>query len=101
MFTFILWHVCKTNFLSAHENKIKQNTSAVSALLSQVLVEGPCTNVTRKQLNLKAIQLTQFKLKIPHSCRQKVVRSAWEKAEITKKWEETTWAKKIAARKLV
>ncbi|WAR11420.1 RL14-like protein [Mya arenaria] len=52
---------------------------------NRVLVEGPCTNVARKEFNMKAIQMTQFLLKIPHSCRQKVVRKAWEKEEITKK----------------
>ncbi|XP_052816452.1 60S ribosomal protein L14-like [Mya arenaria] len=67
---------------------------------NRVLVEGPCTNVARKEFNMKAIQMTQFLLKIPHSCRQKVVRKAWEKEEITKKWGETTWARKIASREL-
>merc|ERR1712179_313433 len=67
---------------------------------NRVLIEGPCTNVGRKQINLKAIQLTKFRLNIPHSCRQKIVRENWEKDGITQKWNETTWAKKIAAREL-
>ncbi|KAH3769835.1 hypothetical protein DPMN_171112, partial [Dreissena polymorpha] len=65
---------------------------------NRVLIEGPCTNVTRKQVNLKALQLTQFVLKVPRSGRQKVVRKMWEKENISKKWSETIWAKKIANR---
>ncbi|KAL4235279.1 60S ribosomal protein L14 [Mactra antiquata] len=65
---------------------------------NRVLVEGPCTNVARKQINLKAIQLTQFRLQIPASCRQKIVRKNWEAEKITEKWNNSTWAKKIAAR---
>ena len=29
------------------------------------------------------------------------MRKAWEKEDITKKWAESTWAKKLAAKKLV
>ncbi|KAK3608028.1 hypothetical protein CHS0354_031014 [Potamilus streckersoni] len=65
---------------------------------NRALIDGPCSNVARKQMNFKALHLTQFKLKIPRSVRSKGVRKAWEKDEITKKWEETTWAKKIATR---
>lgn len=64
-------------------------------------MEGPCSNVTRKQINLKALHLTQFRLKIPASCRQKTVKKNWEKENITEKWEDSTWAKKIAAREKV
>merc|ERR1719295_623764 len=35
---------------------------------------------------------------INHSSRTSIVRKAWEKEEISQKWEESTWAKKIAAR---
>lgn len=36
-----------------------------------------------------------------HSARQKFVRRAWEKAEVNQKWEQSSWAKKIEARKKV
>ncbi|KAL3860694.1 hypothetical protein ACJMK2_010785 [Sinanodonta woodiana] len=65
---------------------------------NRALIDGPCSNVARKQMNFKALHLTSFKLKIPRSVRSKGVRKAWEKDEISKKWEETTWAKKIATR---
>ena len=36
-----------------------------------------------------------------HSARQKFVRKAWEKAEVNQKWEQSSWAKKIEAKKKV
>merc|ERR1712048_446946 len=52
----------------------------------------------RKDFNIKALHLTPFTIKIGHSARSGTVRKAWEAAQITQKWQETTWAKKIAAR---
>ena len=66
-----------------------------------MLVDGPCTGVGRVAINLKQLHLTKFVLNIEHSTRTKNVRKAWEKEEITQKWDETTWAKKLAAREKV
>merc|ERR1712178_331112 len=65
---------------------------------NRALVDGPCSGVLRKDINFRALHLTPFTVKIGQSSRSGTVRKAWEKAEITKKWQETTWAKKIAAR---
>merc|ERR1712244_66089 len=65
---------------------------------NRVLVDGPCSGILRKDMNIKALHLTPFTVKIGHSARTGTVRKAWEAAEVTKKWQETTWAKKIAAR---
>ncbi|KAL8618072.1 60S ribosomal protein L14 [Nucella lapillus] len=65
---------------------------------NRALVDGPCSGVLRCDLNFKALHLTQFTVKVGPSARTGTVRKAWEKAEVSKKWEETTWAKKIAAR---
>ncbi|GCC30808.1 hypothetical protein chiPu_0009262 [Chiloscyllium punctatum] len=46
----------------------------------------------------KCMQLTDFKIQIPHSVRHKYVKAAWEKENVTEKWKETHWAKKIEAR---
>ncbi|KAK3553001.1 hypothetical protein QTP86_031037 [Hemibagrus guttatus] len=46
----------------------------------------------------KCMQLTDYVIKVPHGARQKFVRRAWEKAEISQKWAESSWAKKIEAR---
>jgi large subunit ribosomal protein L14e len=67
----------------------------------QALVDGPSSGVRRQSMNFKQLHLTQFVLKFPHSARSGVVKKAWEKAEIDKKWPETTWAKKIASRETV
>ena len=52
-------------------------------------------------MNFKAMHLTPFTIKIARSARAGTVRKAWEAAEITKKWAETTWAKKLASREKV
>jgi large subunit ribosomal protein L14e len=67
----------------------------------QALVDGPSTGVRRQSMSFKQLHLTQFVLEFPHSARTGVVKKAWEKAEIEKKWPETTWAKKIVARETV
>ncbi|XP_076469952.1 large ribosomal subunit protein eL14-like [Babylonia areolata] len=65
---------------------------------NRALVDGPCSGVLRRDINFKALHLTQFTVKIGPSARTGSVRKAWEKEDIAKKWQETTWAKKIAAR---
>ncbi|KAK7498891.1 hypothetical protein BaRGS_00009983 [Batillaria attramentaria] len=65
---------------------------------NRALIDGPCSGVLRKDINFKALHLTQFTVKIGPSARSGSVRKAWEKEDISKKWAESTWAKKIAAR---
>merc|ERR1712002_996050 len=65
---------------------------------SRALVDGPCSGVNRKDMNFKALHLTPFTISIGPSARSGSVRKAWEKAEVTKKWNESTWAKKLASR---
>lgn len=50
---------------------------------------------------MKLLHLTKFFIRIPHGAREKTVRNQWVKAEIDKKWNETQWAKKRAAKALV
>ncbi|CDQ85521.1 unnamed protein product [Oncorhynchus mykiss] len=65
---------------------------------NRALVDGPCTGVKRQSMPFKCMQLTDYVIKVPHSARQKFVRRAWEKAQVTEKWAESNWAKKIEAR---
>ncbi|KAK7114732.1 large ribosomal subunit protein eL14-like [Littorina saxatilis] len=65
---------------------------------NRALIDGPCSGVLRRDTNFKALHLTPFTIGIGNSARSGTVRKAWEKAEITKKWNETTWAKKIASK---
>ena len=67
---------------------------------NRALVDGPCTSVQRQSVKFKRLRLTKFRLKFPHSTSTKVVRKAWEAEKITEKWNETSTAKKMAARKL-
>ena len=67
----------------------------------QALVDGPCSGVARKAVPFKRMHLTKFVVKVPHSARTAVVKKAWEKANISSLWEETTWAKKLAAKQKV
>ncbi|PVD21472.1 hypothetical protein C0Q70_19645 [Pomacea canaliculata] len=66
---------------------------------NRALVDGPCSGVTRQDINFKALHLTKLKINIGASARTGTVRKAWEKEDISTKWEQTTWAKKLAARK--
>lgn len=54
-----------------------------------------------RELNLKEELVSVVHVSILHSARQKFVRRAWEKAEISQKWAESSWAKKIEAREKV
>jgi len=65
---------------------------------NKALVDGPCSGVGRQSMNFKQLHLTKFVLSFPHSARTRLVKSAWEKADINKQWQESTWAKKICAR---
>ncbi|XP_054722501.1 60S ribosomal protein L14-like [Uloborus diversus] len=67
---------------------------------NRALVDGPCTKVGRQAVKFKRLRLTKFRLKFPHSTSSRVVRKAWEEEKITEKWNETSTAKKIEARKL-
>lgn len=50
-------------------------------------------------MNFNKLWLTDFKIRISHSAREKQVRKRFEEGEILSKWEKTSWAKKIAMKK--
>merc|ERR1719486_250277 len=50
-------------------------------------------------LPVKRLSLTDFKATIPRGAREKTLKKALETEEIMKKWSETAWAKKLAAKK--
>uniref|UniRef100_A0A8C4QCD4 Large ribosomal subunit protein eL14 n=1 Tax=Eptatretus burgeri TaxID=7764 RepID=A0A8C4QCD4_EPTBU len=66
---------------------------------NRALVDGPCSGVKRQSMPFKILHLTDFVIKIPYGCQQKAVREAWEKADITKRWQASRWYRKIEARK--
>ena len=62
-------------------------------------MEGPCTDVPRQALNFKSLQLTDFVISISRSTKTKLVKKAFEDAEISKKWAESAWARKLERRR--
>ena len=67
----------------------------VSVLLSsQALIDGP--NMKRQALSFSHLSLTDFKVSVSRSARQKQVKAKFEAADIQSKWEKTAWAQKIA-----
>jgi len=46
-------------------------------------------------MNIKSLYLTKFAVRIPHSAREKTLKKAWIKGEVQKKWDESSWAKKL------
>ena len=49
-------------------------------------------------MSFKSLQLTDFVISITHSTRTKLVKKAFEDAEISKKWAESAWARKLERR---
>ncbi|XP_076181537.1 ribosomal protein L14 isoform X2 [Ptiloglossa arizonensis] len=66
---------------------------------NRVLVDGPSTNVPRGEMRLNQLHLTKFRIRFPYTGSTRVVRKAWETANINKLWKETMWARKIEAKK--
>ncbi|GAB6030499.1 60S ribosomal protein L14 [Chamberlinius hualienensis] len=67
---------------------------------NRALIDGPCSGVKRQAYPFKQMHLTKFKIDIQHSCGYGVVKKAWETANISEKWAESTWAKRLEAKKL-
>uniref|UniRef100_A0A914PY42 Large ribosomal subunit protein eL14 n=1 Tax=Panagrolaimus davidi TaxID=227884 RepID=A0A914PY42_9BILA len=67
---------------------------------NKVLVDGPSTGVLRAVVNLKALQLTKFKVPVRVGQRTGGVKKAFDEAGIISKWNESSWAKGIQKRKL-
>eukprot|EP01116_Phalansterium_solitarium_P013969 TRINITY_DN31447_c0_g1_i1.p1 TRINITY_DN31447_c0_g1~~TRINITY_DN31447_c0_g1_i1.p1 ORF type:complete len:152 (+),score=56.27 TRINITY_DN31447_c0_g1_i1:66-521(+) len=67
---------------------------------NRALVDGPSdvTGVPRQAIQIKWLSLTKFKIAVPRAARLKTLRKVFEKEGVQKKFEATTWAKKLAAR---
>merc|ERR1711878_159057 len=63
---------------------------------NRALIEGP--GIPRTQIRLKELHLTKLKIEnLNHSAKSKIVLKAWEDAEVTKKFEQSGWGKRIKA----
>merc|ERR1712000_309605 len=64
---------------------------------NRALVDGPETGVPRQALAFKKMSLTNFVIRVAPFARTRTVSKAWKKSDIQKKWDATSWAKKLAA----
>jgi len=55
--------------------------------------------VSRQVISYSRIALTDLTVKIQPNARQKTLKQAWTDADTMAKWEATSWAKKLNARK--
>ena len=62
---------------------------------NRVLLDGPCTGVTRQPYRIKNLHLTKLTANFNHSAGTTIVKKAWEEAEISKKFAGTSWGKRI------
>ena len=62
----------------------------------QALVDGPCTGVSRQAIGFSKLSLTDFKISISRSAREKQVRKQFDADGVSTRWAETAWARKIA-----
>lgn len=75
---------------------VNNKTCTIFYCFTKALVDGPTTGVSRQVMNVKSLYLTKFRVRIPHSAREKTLKKALAKAEFEKKWAESSWAKKLA-----
>ncbi|EFN65932.1 60S ribosomal protein L14, partial [Camponotus floridanus] len=68
---------------------------------NRVLVDGPSTGVPRCEMRLNELHLTKFRIRFPFSGSTRVVRKAWDAADINELWKQTMWARKVEAKKKV
>ena len=68
---------------------------------NKCLIDGPAeiTGVTRQVISYTRIALTDFTVKIQMNARQKTLKKAWAEGDVMAKWEATSWAKKLSAKK--
>ena len=65
------------------------------------MIDGPTTSVPRQQFSYRDLVLTPYTLaKLPRGAGSGPVKKAIEKAGVMEKWEQSGWAKKLAARKV-
>lgn len=68
---------------------------------NKCLIDGPAdlTGVSRQVISYTRVALTDFTVKIQRNARQRTLKKAWEEADVLAKWEASSWAKKLAAKK--
>ncbi|CEM16919.1 unnamed protein product [Vitrella brassicaformis CCMP3155] len=65
----------------------------------RALIDGPLTGVVRQTIPYKRLRLTDLRVEVDRGCSTDSLAQALEDDSTLSKWEETTWAKKLAAKK--
>uniref|UniRef100_A0A182T1V0 Large ribosomal subunit protein eL14 n=1 Tax=Anopheles maculatus TaxID=74869 RepID=A0A182T1V0_9DIPT len=65
---------------------------------NRVLIDGPTSGVPRQQYAVNHLHLTKFRVRFPHTARTRLVRDALVKFDIKKKFSETRWHERAAAK---
>jgi large subunit ribosomal protein L14e len=68
---------------------------------NKCLVDGPeeITGVQRQVISYKKVSLTDHKVTIQRNARAKTLKAAWAESDTLAKWEGSSWAKKLEAKK--
>ena len=68
---------------------------------NKCLIDGPeeITGVSRQVISYSRIALTDLTVKIQRNARQTTLKKAWEAGDTLNKWESSSWAKKLSAKK--
>jgi hypothetical protein len=68
---------------------------------TQALIDGPTTSVPRQSFPYRNLILTPYTLaSLPRAAGSGAIKKAIEKAGVLEKWEQSGWAKKLAARQV-
>ncbi len=69
---------------------------------NKCMIDGPVpkTGVARQVIPFKRLALTDIVIKVPKSARQKTLVKAWDAAKVEETWAATSWAKKLARKKV-
>ncbi len=67
---------------------------------NRVLIDGPCTGVPRRPINLKKIHLTSIVMKLPKKCGTPGVQDLWNRQKVDKQWKKTEWARKLERKRI-
>ena len=68
---------------------------------NKCLVDGPeeITGVERQVISYKKVSLTDHKVTIQRNARAKTLKAAWAEDDTLAKWQGSSWAKKLDAKK--
>ena len=63
---------------------------------NRALIDAP--EIVRTQINFKRLSLTDITIEIPRNPKKKDLKKAIEDGDVFKKWEASSWGRKLAVR---